>query len=198
MRSALVLMGGKGSRMGAHKGMLLLEGKPLYRWIMESMARVADDIVFSVSGEDQIKGFDFGKTAVRIALDERQGMGPMGGLLSGLKVTGGEYVAIAPVDAPLVKPELYTYLFEKVKGHDGAVPRMGPHWEPLVAVYRRDSIIPVLEDSLAEGSLKITSLYGALDIRNISRSEIEKIDPNFNSFININTKEDLERAHDQM
>ncbi|UCF07594.1 MAG: molybdenum cofactor guanylyltransferase [Thermoplasmata archaeon] len=193
MRSAVVLCGGKSSRMGVDKAMLVLNGKPLFCHVLESIAQVVEEIVLSVSFIGQVKESFITDRKAKMVLDEEPGSGPMGGLLSGLKAVRNDYVAVAPVDAPLIKPELYNLLFERAKGHDGAVPRIGPYWEPLVAVYRKRTMISAIESAVARKRLDIRGTYAKLDIVEVERGNIEVFDPQLLSFTNINTKEDLKR-----
>jgi len=193
MRSAVVLYGGKSARMGVDKGLLEFKGKPLFLWVLESISRIVDEVVISVSHEEQVKGIDFEKLGVAIAIDERPGLGPMGGLLSGMKKAQGEFVAVAPVDAPLIRAELYELLFQRVKGHEGAVPKIRGYWEPLVAVYNRNAMISAIDNVIAEGTLDIRSAFPYLDMVVIKHQEIEAIDPDLLSFNNINTMGDLEK-----
>jgi molybdopterin-guanine dinucleotide biosynthesis protein A len=192
MRSAVILYGGKSARMGADKGKLEFRGKPLFQWVLESISQVVDEIVLSVSHEEQIELIDIVTYDVSIALDERPGLGPMGGLLSGIRKARGEYVAVTPVDAPLISPQLYELLFEKVKGNGAAVPKIRGYWEPLVAVYKGNAMISAIGRAIAGDTLDIRSTFPHLDIVEVKQHEIEAIDPDLLSFNNINTMKDLE------
>ncbi len=193
MRSATVLMGGRSSRMGIDKAKLIFRAKPMFQWIIEAMTKVADEIIISVSEKSQVPNLDFFEKDVKVALDEEPELGPIGGLLSGLRMAGGEYVAVAPLDTPLIKPELYNLLFERAKGHDGAVPKIDAYWEPLHSVYRKSTMVPAIEKALGRNVLHIRGTYEELDIVEVGRAGIEAIDPKLTSFLNINTREDMER-----
>ncbi len=193
MRSALVLYGGKSARMGVDKGLLELKGKPLFEWVLESVSQVVDEVVLSLSHKEQIEHINFEKFDVKLAFDEKPRLGPIGGLLSGIKEARGEFVAVAPVDVPLIRAELYELLFQKVKGHEGAVPKIRGFWEPLVAVYERNAMISAIENVIAMGTLEIRSTFLHLDMVEVTQQEIEAIDSDLLSFSNINTMGDLEK-----
>ena len=198
MRSALVLMGGKSSRLGVKKGGIVFNGKPLSRWAIEAMNKVGGELIISVSHESQIPDADFLGREVIIAQDEIAGSGPIGGLLSGLRRASHEYVAVAPLDSPLINPELYTMLFDRAKGHDGAVPRIDGYWEPLHAVYRKRTMINAIEEQLKVNIRQINRTYEMLDIAEIEKAEIEVVDPSLLSLININTMEDFNRLSEDL
>lgn len=192
MRSGVILCGGKSARMGADKGLLELKGRPLYQWVLESISTVVDEIVISVSRKEQVDILDFGDFDAIVSQDQRPGLGPIGGLLSGLKTCQGEYVAVAPVDAPLINPQLYELLFERIEDHEAAVPKVRGYWEPLVAVYKRSAMISAIEKAVTDGNLDIRSTFPHLDVVEVGQGEIEVFDPDILSFTNINTGEDLE------
>lgn len=179
--------------MGIDKAKLIFRAKPMFQWIIEAMTKVADEIIISVSEKSQVPNLDFFEKDVKVALDEEPELGPIGGLLSGLRMAGGEYVAVAPLDTPLIKPELYNLLFERAKGHDGAVPKIDAYWEPLHSVYRKSTMVPAIEKALGRNVLHIRGTYEELDIVEVGRAGIEAIDPKLTSFLNINTREDMER-----
>jgi molybdopterin-guanine dinucleotide biosynthesis protein A len=181
--------------MGTDKGMYEFRGRPLFQWVMESISKVVDEIVISVSNKEQVYGMDLHNHEVIIIPDERPGLGPMGGLVSGFKKCSGDYVAVAPVDAPLIQTSLFDLLFERSKGHDAAVPKIRGYWEPLIAVYRRDAMLSAINTALKQGKLDIRSTFPHMDVVEVDQGEIEFFDPTLLSFININTLEDLEKMN---
>ncbi|MGD9675810.1 MAG: molybdenum cofactor guanylyltransferase, partial [Candidatus Bipolaricaulia bacterium] len=62
--------------------------------------------------------------------------------------------------------------------------------EPLLAVYRR-SCIPAIEDSLAEGSFRITSIYPSLSVQEVGEEIVRAIDPDLVSLTNLNIPKHL-------
>ncbi|MDD5220673.1 MAG: molybdenum cofactor guanylyltransferase, partial [Candidatus Bipolaricaulis sp.] len=59
-----------------------------------------------------------------------------------------------------------------------------------LAVYRR-SCIPAIEDSLAEGAFKITSIYPSLSVREVGEDVVRAIDPDLASLTNLNIPKQL-------
>ena len=195
VKSGVVLAGGKSSRFGKDKALIQLQGKPLVEWVMEVIDKVVDEVILSLSSGPENYNFvgGFGKN-IRIVIDAKPGFGPISGLYSSFKEAKGDYVAVAPCDSPFVKPELYTLLFNKAEGHDGAVPFINNFWEPLHAVYRRKPFIVGLEKALSAGKNRPVDIYHHLNIKKVNQEEVKAVDAEALSFININKRDDLLKA----
>jgi molybdopterin-guanine dinucleotide biosynthesis protein A len=195
MRSAVLLAGGRSSRIGKEKALIPFRGKPLIQWVLDVLQEVADEIVVSVSPSPTEELIETVGTGVVIARDERSGMGPMEGLLSSFHRARGEYVAVAPCDAPFVTVELFDLLFEMADGTGGAVPTVGEHYEPLIAVYRCAPFLDALKRTIGEGRSKPIDTYPLLDLRFVEEAEIARLDLPVDPFTNINLLKDLEKVN---
>lgn len=195
MKSAVILAGGKSTRMGTDKCTLLFHSKPLIYWPYNVLNNIAEEIIISVSCKEEttaIKEY-FGEN-VEIVTDEKPNLGPISGILSSFKRVKGEYVALSPCDSPLIKSELYQRLFDKANGADGAVPLIGSYWEPLHGVYKKEAMLSAIKNILAEGKNRFQDTFEYLNIREFTEDDIKDIDPNFYSFVNINSIKDLTKA----
>jgi molybdopterin-guanine dinucleotide biosynthesis protein A len=65
--------------------------------------------------------------------------------------------------------------------------------EPLHALYRR-SCLPAIEARLAAGQRRVISFLPDVRVRDVFPPEISPMDPNFLSFLNVNTPEEWEQA----
>ena len=65
--------------------------------------------------------------------------------------------------------------------------------EPLHALYRR-SCLPAIEGRLAAGQRRVISFLPDVRVRDVLPAEISPLDPNFLSFLNVNTPEEWEQA----
>ena len=65
--------------------------------------------------------------------------------------------------------------------------------EPLHALYRR-SCLPAIEARLAAGQYRVTGFLPDVRVRDVFPPEISLLDPNFLSFLNINTPEEWEQV----
>ena len=194
MRSGVLLTGGKSTRMGAEKSLVLLREKPLVQWVFEEISEVVDEVLVSISTTPSSKLLKILIPSTIIVKDVTPGMGPIEGLLLSFKKAKGEYVAVAPCDTPFIKKELYNLLYRKANGKDGAVPVVNGFYEPLHAVYRRDAFLHAIEKVISSGKSKPIDAYQYLDLEYFSEDALTKIDPNLESFMNINTLSDMKKA----
>jgi molybdenum cofactor guanylyltransferase len=188
MRTAIVLAGGKGSRLNyAEKALLKLRGKPILNHIVETLSGCVDEIVVVARDEEQQKKLHL--AGVRIVRDEVQGFGPVAGICSGLKASNFEYSFVAACDMPFIKADVIDLLFQKAVGYDVAIPYP---LEPLHAVYRRETTISAAEAAIRRRKGAIMYVVDQLQANYVPKEEIRAIDPELCTFVNINDFEDIE------
>jgi molybdenum cofactor guanylyltransferase len=198
-RSAVVLAGGKGRRMGVvEKALLEFEGKTILERLLESLFQVVDDIVLSVRDKTQEQMFKpviekFHSSEIRFCFDTLEDAGPLEGIRAGLLESRSEYSFVCAGDMPFVNSRVVDFLFEKTSAHDAALPRWEDgKFEPLHAVYSR-KLIPEIEKIFEKGRRSVlTPVFEMQDVVFVEVSEIQKLDPELRTFANINKAEDLE------
>ncbi|KDR28584.1 molybdopterin-guanine dinucleotide biosynthesis protein A [Caballeronia zhejiangensis] len=121
--TALVLAGGRGSRMGGiDKGMQPFRGEPLALHVMRRIAPQAGALLISAnrSIEDYARlGAAFG---ARVVADARADFpGPLAGIAAALRVASTEFVLTAPCDAPFVDEHIGAALMQALDAHGGDV-----------------------------------------------------------------------------
>ncbi len=192
-RSALVLAGGKSTRMGRDKGLIVLAGRPIVVWVIERLREVVEEVAVATSPTNDAAYRAVVPSGVPCVADTTPDLGPLGGWRWGLPALHGEYVAIAPCDTPLYAPALATLLFERAQGHDGAVPMLRGRFEPLHGVYLRPRLEEAVRRTLDAGQTRPIHTYAHLDVVEIAEDEVRRVDPEFESFMNANTPEELDR-----
>jgi molybdopterin-guanine dinucleotide biosynthesis protein A len=172
--TAIVLAGGRGRRMKADKAGLDVGGRTLLEHVLGQIAPYFDEILISVSPGQKVVGRSGGgrpRTApqimsagasaplVRIVEDEMPGLGPLGGILSGLRAANNEACAVVACDIPEIDLPLLRSLARAARETDIAVP-VGPSgfYEPLYAIYRM-STIPEIEALLSGDERSILPLF---------------------------------------
>ena len=110
--SAIILCGGKSTRMGKDKAGLLI-GKKTFLQQIEEQVSGADDLLLSVKDRR-----DYPEIEARHIEDLEQDKGPLMGLCSALKECSHERVWVISCDMPLVDwnvaQELEDYLMESI------------------------------------------------------------------------------------
>lgn len=186
--SAIVLTGGKSSRMGRPKALLPFHGEPLIVHIVRKLERLFSDIVVVAAPEQELPPLP--ATVIR---DEIAYQGPVGGIFYGLRAAKKEVGFVTSCDVPFLNPPLVSHLIARIADHDVVVPHWGERLQPLLAVYRR-SVLPFLQEQLDRGELRPIFLYKKVRTREIREAEIREFDPDGWSFLNMNTPEDYEKA----
>jgi molybdopterin-guanine dinucleotide biosynthesis protein A len=136
---------------------------------------------------------------VTMAYDEREGCGPLEGMRVGLSALEdlADAAYVTGCDAPLLIPDLVRHLAQRIEGHQVVVPIDGSFFHPLAAVYRTETV-PEIESLLAEGRRRPTDLYEAVEVCRVPVGQLRSIDPDLQSFVNLNWPEDyyssLQRA----
>ena len=198
-RSAVVLAGGRGRRMGmVEKALLEFEGKTIIERLLESLFRVVDEVILSVRDSAQKEKFrqvleKFPAREIRFCFDTLEDAGPLEGIRAGLLESRSEYSFVCAGDMPFVNFRVVDLLFEKANGHDAALPRWEDRkFEPLHAVYSK-KLIPEIEKAFEKGRCSVlTPVFEMQDVVFVEISEIRKLDPELRTFANINTVDDME------
>ncbi|MCX9082094.1 MAG: molybdenum cofactor guanylyltransferase [Candidatus Methanoperedens sp.] len=193
--SALILAGGRGSRLGfREKALLDISGKPLIAFVIESLEKVVDEIIISVRDEAQGELLKTLFPDMRYAYDMYENTGPLAGILSGLSICKDEYCFIAACDMPFINEKAVHLLFSKCRDYDAAIPRQGDGFlEPLHAVYNSRSMMSETKKSLEKSETTILAPISRLNVNYVPFEEISKIDPELATFMNINTCEDIKK-----
>jgi len=195
LRSAIILAGGEAKRAGGReKSLFEYDGIPFIQRLIESLTGVTNDIVIVARDEEQCNSFHDLKDVI-VVCDIRKKIGPLGGIHAGIKSCSGELIFVTACDMPCIHPEVVTRLFESIDGHDAAIPRWNKDMiEPLHAVYRKSALAEYLKE---HKSLSIRSLIHNIDAVFVDTESFRDIDPGLETFMNINSIEELERINDK-
>jgi len=186
--SAIILAGGKSSRMGRPKALLPFDGEPLIARTVRTLRQLFADIVVVAA-----PGQELPPLSVTLARDEVAYRGPVGGIYYGLQAARSEVCFVTSCDAPFLNLALITHLVSQIADCDVVVPYWQDRLQPLHAVYRR-SVAPLLRAQLEHGELRPISLYQKVRTREVGAEELCRFDPEGLSFRNLNSPEDYRSA----
>jgi molybdenum cofactor guanylyltransferase len=186
--AAVVLAGGRSSRMGTPKALLLFDDVPLIVHVVTALRRLFAEIVVVTA-----PGQDVPSMPAKIVRDEVAYQGPVGGIYYGLAAADGEAAFVASCDSAFLNLDLISYVLSQLPEHDVVVPHWEGRFQPLHAAYRR-SVLPLVEAQLARGELRPIQLFDRVRTRTIDEGEIRRFDPEGRSFFNMNTPEDYAEA----
>jgi molybdopterin-guanine dinucleotide biosynthesis protein A len=187
---ALILCGGKSSRMGRDKALLPFGPELMLQRVVRLMAEVVEpsNIVVVAAPEQLVPSLPEG---VEIARDALAHQGPLQGLATGLAAIGGRVDAVFATgcDAPLLVPAFIRRMFELLGDFDIVVPFDGEHHHPLAAVYRPAGL-PLAEELLNSGQFSPQGLFDAAHTRKVPVDELRDVDPELHTLKNLNQAQD--------
>ena len=186
--SAVILTGGKSSRMGRPKALLPFAGEPLIAHVVRKLKRIFAEAVVVAAPEQELPTLP-----VTLVRDEVAYQGPVSGIYHGLKASTREACFVTSCDAPFLNLQLISGLVSQLSDFDVVVPYWQERFQPLHAVYRRH-VFPLLREQLNRGELRPISLYSKVRTREIQEEEIRRLDPEGLSFLNMNSPEDYREA----
>ena len=168
-RGAIVLVGGKSTRMGRDKARELVLGQPLLQWAVRPLDPLVDSFVLVRAAGQTVPEVETSKP-VQVVEDIYPEAGPLGGIYTGLYHSRADRSLVVACDMPLVVPALVEELFRLAPEADVVMPLGEEFPEPLCAVYSRACLAAVREQ-LEARRLKITGFLGGVRVRYLRREE---------------------------
>ena len=186
--TAIILTGGKSSRMGRPKALLPFDGRTMIEHIAQTFSRLFSEIVIVASPDQELPSLS--ATLVR---DEISYQGPAAGIYYGLRAASQDVAFVISCDVPFINLSFVSYLMSQIPDYEVVVPYWDGRYQPLHAVHRR-SVWPLLQKQLEGGDHRPISLYKMVRTREIHEDEIRRFDPEGLSFLNMNTWEEYNAA----
>jgi molybdenum cofactor guanylyltransferase len=149
--------------------------------------------VLVVTNQEQFDIIVASRLKGKVIVDLYPGKGALGGLYTGLASADSFYSLVVGCDMPFLNRDLLGYLIDIAPGFDAVIPRIDGMYEPLHAVYSKDCLAAISE-LMNRGRLGVSQLFNLVNTRYVDKYEIAKFDPQFFSFFNINTLDDLRKA----
>jgi molybdopterin-guanine dinucleotide biosynthesis protein A len=182
--TGVVLAGGKASRMGGQdKGLMLLDGKPLWQHVSDRLHPQVSSVV--ISANRNLNTYqESGLPVISDTLSDFPG--PLAGMLSVMQQLPDEWFLFCPCDTPFIPVDLFTRLdidrFQApvVWVHDG------DRDHPAVALAHR-SLASKISDYLIRGDRRVMVFMREVGGHSVDFSDIKS------AFRNINTLEDLQK-----
>jgi len=193
--SAIILAGGKNSRIGRNKALIRLPtGETILQSIINILQRIFPEIILVTNQKESYLSYESDrKLNLYVVEDLIKECGPLGGIFTGLCYSVSKYNFVVACDMPFIQPDLIRLLLEKSRTHDVVIPEVDGEMEPLFALYSK-GCIPIMWEHLQKQNYKIREVLSKLQVKKIGEEEIDRVDPEHLSFFNINTEEDLRRA----
>jgi molybdopterin-guanine dinucleotide biosynthesis protein A len=185
--SAIILAGGKSSRMGFDKQLIKLNERRLMDSLIHKLKGEFEDIIIVTNRPELYIGLSH-KITEDILLDK----GPLGGIHAGLLQSSSEYSFVVACDMPNISLDYIRYMKKHISDNAlGCVTKFGDWIEPFGSFYSIE-LIDSIEDYLITGRRSVNGLLEDKDITYIEENAARKFSPNWDMFLNLNTKEELD------
>ena len=190
-----VLAGGKSQRFGEDKSQVKLGDKLLIDYILSEIIDEFNEVL--VISNNLI---DF-KQSEKISLikDFKKDLGPLGGVLTAMKWVKDnnkdyKWISTFPVDTPFFKNQMLKDFFKKINMEEGKLFFINSNntRHNIFGLWSLD-LMDKLEEDLDKGERKVEVWANSIGVKNINM-KFENKDP----FFNINTKEDLKKAKENL
>ncbi len=189
--TGVILAGGRAQRMGGcDKGLIKLLGKPLVEYVIRALKpQVAEMIINANRNRERYAAYGY-----PIIADLMDGFyGPLAGMASAMQAARTPYIVTTPCDSPFVPSDLVKRLYGGIEEQAAeiAVAHNGERLQPVFALLDRNlqsSIIAYLK----RGERKIDRWYEE------HRLTIVDFSDQPNTFVNVNTPEDVETVESKL
>ncbi len=190
--TAIILAGGKSSRMGYDKQKIQIGGMSMAIYIAKQLEALFDDIIIVTNTpeyyRDKVDNMNY-----TYVVDIFKEKGPLGGLHAGLQKATSQWSYVTACDMPIVNIK-YINMLKQVITHErldedqcfGCVTEINGFIEPFNAFYltsQKDQV----EKGLIENRLKLSRFVIEEKSRIITEEIARKFDHQLSMFLNLNT-----------
>jgi len=187
----VVLAGGKSRRFGEDKSQVKLGGKLLIDYILSEIIDEFNEVLVVSNNLIEFKQSE----KISLIKDFKKDLGPLGGVLTAMKWVKDnnkdyQWISTFPVDTPFFKNEILKDFLKRINIEEGKLFFINSNdtRHNIFGLWSLD-LMDKLEEDLDKGERKVEVWANSIGVKNINM-KFENKDP----FFNINTKEDLKKA----
>ena len=181
--SGAILAGGKSTRLGKDKALLLLQGKTFMDHLIAALGSVVEEVV--IVADDAQRYASFGVPVVPDVFSES---GPLGGIHSALTHSQASAVFVVSCDQPLLTPEIIREVIALAGPEPATVLGDIGRSHTLIGLFKKECL-PILEGLLQSRKRKFREFLHESTARLVSPEEIRSSDLS-HLLVNVNTAED--------
>lgn len=189
--TAAILAGGDARRLGRIDKSALVVGTASILDRQLSVLRGLTPHILIVTGE---RGHvQTAPAGVRIVVDRVPGTGALGGLYTAIVEAPTDQVLVIGCDMPFLNAPFVSYVVERGRDAEVAVPRDERGRHPLCASYARRTA-GHFRARIEAGALRVGDALEGLDVREIGPDEVAPFNRDGRLLLNVNTPDDYARA----
>lgn len=186
--TAVILAGGKSTRMGFDKQFLEINNNRLLESLIAQLKLEFKEIIIVTNKMENYTDFD-----CKVICDEIKEIGPLGGIHIALKESKSKYTYFLACDMPNIDLEYIKSMKNSLKDKDIDAyvnKNIDGKIEPFNGFYNK-RVINQIEINLSKGDKSLMYLIKSLNTFYMSQSDVESYKNEM--FLNLNTKEDLNK-----
>jgi len=191
MLTICVQAGGQSSRMGEDKALKPFLGRPLIQRVVDRLHPIADELIVTTNRPEE---YSFLHT--RLISDLKPGRGALGGLYTAIASATHPLVAVVACDMPFASTKLIEAMSRLMveEEADVVIAKSDEGYEPLHAVYRRETCLPAIESAIDADQWKVIAWFPQVKVHVLTLEEIKSLDPDGLAFWNVNTPDEFAEA----
>ncbi|WP_042349800.1 molybdenum cofactor guanylyltransferase [Bacillus massiliigorillae] len=187
--TAIILAGGKSSRMGTNKALLPIFDKTTIEHIVDCCKQVADEVIVVTNNHEQYAFLN-----VPLVADTYKESGPLAGLEAGLQAAKHDKCFLVACDMPFINIEVMKLLVQHLDDYDAVLPSVDNQYHPLFAAYRKTCLAPIRKN-LQEKMLRMVGIFDEVHTRILTEDELLSVNDHIqNVFFNMNRPEEFKIA----
>ena len=200
--SVVIQAGGESRRMGRSKATVPFAGRPLICRLVERLAPVADELIITTNEAENLAFLHdmYPDLGIRLVPDAYQERGALPGMYTALAAAQNPYVAVVACDMVFASARLV--VAESLAMHESGADVVAPHnkhgFEPLHAMYRKETCMPAVHCRADAGEKRVQSFFSdpALAVLPFTQDKVLEVEPRGGCFINANTPDELARIEE--
>lgn len=189
--TAVILAGGRSSRMHSNKALLPYKGGRFIEAIYRLLRSIFPEVILVTNNPEQYEFLPCKKVP-----DIYEGMGVLAGIHSGLYHSSNPAIFAVACDMPYLMESLIRYMASRADAGGVLIPESPSGLEPLHAVYGK-GCLAAIEATLLSGQRRIVSFFDRTNVSKVNVEQVAYFDPAFVSFVNINTPGDYFELRDR-
>ncbi|MBN2059318.1 MAG: molybdenum cofactor guanylyltransferase [Deltaproteobacteria bacterium] len=186
--TGVILAGGKSLRFGKNKALAEFKGERLIERVVKMIGSVFKKVIIISNTPG-----DYKYLGIPIYEDMIKGLGPLGGIYTGLGRMNSEAGFFVACDMPFLNTRLIRYLVSVRDNCDAVVPKVDWMFEALHSIYSK-RCLPYMKEMIDLKELQIIKVLDKVSVRYVDETELRSFDPELRFFININRESELKEA----
>lgn len=161
--TAVILCGGKSSRMGFDKSLLQVDGEFVLLKTVKQLKKLFPELLLVTNKRSK---FPATFSQVDLLEDHYPEKGPLGGLVTALEKCKTEYVFLLACDIPNLHIDLIREMAGFSEAYDVVICKQHHCFEPLFAFYHR-SCLPILQQQLQTNDWRIRKEFARFSVKTV-------------------------------